>query len=132
MRNRRKTAILIAIAIISAAMFVSAIAEDLITRYTYITAISAGLSISGSSASANGGIIPSGNYATNIVVKLQQRQSNGRWVTIASWSGNNSSGVSEAGGTATITAGYSYRTYVVGHVYDSNGNIIDTGTAYKY
>ena len=132
MKNSRKMIALVALALVISLMLFSAFAEELSMRYSYIMAITAGLRISGGSASASGKIIPSGSYATDVSVMLQQRQSDGSWVTVASWSGNNPCGVSEAGGTTTITTGYTYRTYVVGHVYDGDGNIIDTGTAYKY
>ena len=132
MKNRRITIALIALTLVVATSVCSAFAEDLASRYSYITLISAGLRINGSSASSNGQIIPSGNYATDISVKLQQQQSDGSWVTVASWSDSNPSGACSTGGSTTITTGYTYRTYVVGHVYDGDGNIIDTGTAYKY
>ncbi len=88
MKNSRKMIALVALALVISLMLFSAFAEELSMRYSYIMAITAGLRISGGSASASGKIIPSGSYAT--------------------------------------------RTYVVGHVYDGDGNIIDTGTAYKY
>ena len=132
MKNSRKTIAVVALALVISLTLFSAFAEELTMRYSHIMAITAGLRISGSSASASGDIEPSGNYATSVSVMLQQQQSDGSWVTVASWSGNSPIGGSEAGGTTNITTGYTYRTYVVGHVYDGNGNIIDTGTAYKY
>lgn len=132
MKNRRTIMVLIALTLVVAMTMCSAFAEELTSRYSYIMLISAGLRINGSSASSSGQIIPSGNYATNISVNLQQQQSDGTWVTVASWSNNSASGFCDAGGSTTIATGYTYRTYVIGHVYDADGNIIDTGTAYKY
>ncbi len=132
MKKSRKTIAVVALALAISLTLLSGFAEEMTMRYSYIMAMTAGLRISGSSASASGKIIPSGNRATDVSVMLQQQQSDGSWTTVASWSGSNPCGVSEAGGTTNITTGYTYRTYVVGHVYDGNGNIIDTGTAYKY
>lgn len=101
-------------------------------RYTYISVVTAKLQISGNSATVSGKIIPDGSYATDVTVKLQKLEGTGSWRTVASWSSSNSSGYSSAGGSASITIGETYRTYVLGHVYDDDGNIIDTGTAYKY
>ena len=107
-------------------------AESLIARYSYISSISATLRVTGSTATASGRIIPTTGYASDVSVMLQEQQSDGSWVTIASWNASNPSGYSNTGGTATIVTGYSYRTYVIGHVYDSDNNVIDSATAYKY
>ena len=127
----RKVHIVIAI-ILSLLLLSNVLAEGKILRFTYISAVSAKLSISGSTATVSGMIIPDSNYATDVTVRLQKLESNGTWSTVASWSDSNSAGYSSAGGSATITAGETYRTYTIGHVYDGDGNVIDTGTAYKY
>ena len=132
MGSRKRIVTLTALAMAVVILISNVLAEDLNARYSYISVISASLQIRGSTAKATGRIVPSGNLATDISVKLQQQQSDGSWLTVASWSNSSSSGFCDAGGSATIVTGYTYRTYVVGHVYDADGNIIDTGTAYKY
>ncbi len=102
-----------------------------IFRYDYISSISASLSFSSGTASASGRIIPIGKRHTSIIVRLQKETSPGMWTTVAYWTGSNTSGGSEAGGTHTISSGYNYRVYTVGKVYDSSGSVIETGTAYS-
>lgn len=131
MKLSNKVSIMVVIALIGI-LLCTALADSMIYRYSYISTINATLRIHGNTASATGIIVPSSSYATDISVMLQQQQSDGSWVTITSWSGSNASGYSEAGGSTTVITGYTYRTYVIGHVYDSENNVIDTGTAYKY
>lgn len=133
MKFTRQITVVIAltlVGIILCSAFASA--ESQVFRYSYISSISATLRVTGSTAKASGRIIPTTRYASDISVMLQQQQNDGSWLTVASWTGSNSSGFSEAGGTTTIATGYSYRTYVIGHVYDSDNNVIDTATVTKY
>ena len=100
-------------------------------RYNYIRNMTARLNITGGTAKAVGDITPEGSRQTSIIVRLQKESSPGMWTTVAYWTGSNASGISEAGGTRTISSGYNYRVYVVGKVYDSSGSVIETGTAYS-
>ena len=96
--------------------------------YTYTYSIAGKLSISGGTAPAAGTVTPSDlNNKTTVTVKLQ-RNENGTWKTIATWTGSNSHGISSAGGDKTLTKGYSYRVYVVGKVYNSSGTLLETTT----
>ena len=61
------------------------------------------------------------------VVRLQQLTDTG-WSTIKTWS-STSVGSASVSKTYAVYAGYTYRTSVTGYVYDSNGNIIETGSA---
>ena len=98
-------------------------------EYTYTEQIAATLTISGNRATASGMIIPHNSQRTSVTVYLQ-RSTTGTsgWTSIGSWSGSSSGGTSEASGSKTISKGYYYRTYVVGKVYDSAGNVIETVT----
>ena len=100
-------------------------------RYTYIYAIRANLSISGTSATVSGQILPRTPLPTDITVSLQEYQSDGTWSTVASWSDSNPAGESQAGGTVSVSSTSTYRAYVVGHVYDSDGILLETATKYK-
>lgn len=111
---------------------ISASADGQALRYTYISYFGVSLSISATSATVSGSIIPKTALPTDITVKLQEHQSNGSWLTIASWSNSDPSIGSEAGGSVSISANGSYRAYAVGHVYDSNNVLLETATGYNY
>ena len=84
-------------------------------RYSLTSSISAGLSISGSTAHATGNI--SAKYTTancSIKVKLQKKGSDGVWRTLKSWSSSGTWSAS-AGGDYSVTPG-SYRTCVTATV----------------
>lgn len=100
--------------------------ENIILRYSYVSSISASLSINSGIAKAAGKVCPCNNLKTSITVQLQREISSGIWSTISTWSGNNENGSSEAGGTRRLTSGYNYRVYVVGKVYDRFGTVIET------
>lgn len=105
--------------------------ESIILRYSYVSSLSASLSISSGTAQAAGKVSPSNNLRTSITVRLQKENSRGRWSTIVVWTGSNESGASEAGGTKVLTSGYNYRVYVTGKVYDSAGEVIETVDKYS-
>lgn len=116
-------AILCAMLIVT--MGISAFAsDDVMPCYTYTSTVSASLSISSGTATAKGSIVPYNSRPTSVKVQLQ-RYSDGQWSTISTWKDSDTGGVSSAGGTKTVTSGYSYRTFVTGYVYDSDGVVIE-------
>lgn len=109
----------------------SAIADnDIQPRYTCTKVINADLVFNDGSASAWGEVIPHDSYETRITVNLQ-RCDDGTWVSLSVWTGHNTNGKSEAGGTRNISTGHDYRVYVIGKVYDTNGNLLETVTKYS-
>lgn len=107
-------------------------AEDgIMPCYSYTSSIAASLSISDGVAKAAGKITPEDSRRTTITVRLQRESSSGTWVTISTWTGSNASGKSEAGGTKSLTAGYNYRVYVTGKVYNSSGTVLETVNKYS-
>lgn len=60
-----------------------------------------------------------------VIVRLQKLD--GYWQTIKSWSATGTGSASHTGNYA-VYSGYTYRVSVIGYVYDSNGNIIETAT----
>ena len=105
--------------------------EDIMLCYEYVSSINASLSISSGTAKAAGKVCSSDNLKTSITVRLQRKSSNGTWSTISTWTDSNNSGASEAGGTKTLTSGYSYRVYVTGKVYNSAGTVVETVDKYS-
>lgn len=107
-------------------------AEKRITPYySYTSSITASLSINDGIAKATGKVIPEENRHTSITVHLQQESDSGTWFTISTWTSNNTSGKSEAGGTKSLVSGYNYRVYVTGKVYNSAGAAIETVNKYS-
>lgn len=122
---KRSIVIITFCGVLFVSLCMSAFASDLIMPYyTYTSRVRAELSILGGVASASGAIYPNGELRTSVQVQLQ-RNDNGQWNSVATWHGNNSAGKSEAGGTKSLTAGYTYRTYVTGYVYNSEGVVIE-------
>lgn len=97
---------------------------DIMPRYDYTSNIRASLNITGGTATATGSITPDYSYRTSVTVRLQ-RNDDGQWNTIKTWRGSNSGGCSSAGGTKTVASGYTYRTFVTGYVYNSDGVVIE-------
>lgn len=105
--------------------------SNIMPCYDYVSSISSTLSINSGTAKAVGKVATDQNLKTSIVVRLQRESSSGTWITISSWTGSNSDGASEAGGTKAITSGYDYRVYVTGKVYNSAGTVIETVNKYS-
>ena len=102
----------------------TAFASDVMPCYDYTSMVTASLSISSGTATASGYIIPDGSMRSSVKVQLQ-RNDDGQWNTIATWRGSNSAGMSSAGGTKSLTSGYTYRTFVTGYVYNSDGVVVE-------
>ena len=128
----KKVSIILLCAMIVVSAFASSIAESKSVQYTHIAMITAGLTINGGTATVSGSVMPKRNYRTSVTVNLQIELNDGTWSTVATWSGSNNAGYSEAGGTESVLSGESYRTYVIGYVYNSTGVVIDSATAYYY
>lgn len=62
-----------------------------------------------------------------VVVQLQRLES-GTWNTLQTWSNTGTFYATKAGSYA-IAKGYTYRTKTIAFVYDTNGNIIESGSA---
>lgn len=62
-----------------------------------------------------------------VLVQLQQLK-DGTWTTLYSWANTGTCIASEAGSYA-IAKGYTYRAKVIGFAYDTDGNIIESGSA---
>lgn len=106
-------------------------AEDgIMPCYDYVSSVHASLNIDSGTASAVGKVYVGKKMQTSITVRLQRENSNGKWVTIVTWTGGDESGLCIAGGTRALISGYNYRVYVIGRVYDDEGTLIET--AYRY
>lgn len=104
---------------------------DIMPYYTYVGTIKVDFSVDGTIAECLGRIKPKSNEQTSIVVNLQRKSSGGTWSTIATWTDRCASGLSEAGGTKSVTKGYDYRVYATGKVYNSSGSVIETVNKYS-
>lgn len=58
-------------------------------------------------------------------ITINQISHDGQWNMIKTWTGSSSAGYSSAGGTKTVASGYTYRTFVTGYVYNSDGVVIE-------
>lgn len=99
-------------------------------RFTYISKVSTGLSISNigvASCTANG--CAPGVASVKITCRLQQYK-NGSWTTIRTWTGTGTNIASVAQSVA-VYSGYTYRTYTSFYVYNSAGSIIETAGCYS-
>lgn len=66
-------------------------------------------------------------YPVSVTVRLQVYK-NGDWETLYTWSDSGTWSVTCEGYYA-VYSGYKYRVIVLGYVYDSAGNIIESGDA---
>lgn len=99
--------------------------------YTHTNTLVVSLNINNVQAKAAGQIVPYSNQRTSITVKLQKKGNGNVWSTISIWSGSNTIGASEAGGYKTIDKGCQYRVYVIGKVYGSTGDVVETVSKYS-
>lgn len=126
MKTIRIISFTIALALLLSTVTLAAIREpDAQPNYTYVSGVSANLSISGGTAKVTSRITPQGSRKTTLTARLQQKVG-GKWKTIATWTDSNDSGTSEAGGSKSVSSGYSYRAYVTGRVYDASGKVLET------
>lgn len=106
----------------------AAVAETVQPRYTYIKTVTADLSINRTTgvATCEGKITAFDTNPVKVVVHLQVYQ-DGRWQTLLQreQTGTGSAYLSR---TYTVSSGYTYRCYVIGYVYDSNGVMKEAGT----
>ncbi len=98
-------------------------------RYTDAASVSVSLNISGGKASCSGQIKPNAsNKKAKVTIKLQKKTGSS-WTTMQTWS-KTATGLAgaKASGTRAVTAGLTYRVYLTGYVYDSNGNVLESIT----
>ena len=98
-------------------------------EYAHVSAITASLSISGGNASCWGiGASKRTWTKTKVTTKLQRRpSSSSAWTTLKTWSAEGA-GTDDvtAGGYYPVSAGYTYRTYVICQIKDADGNVLET------
>ena len=128
---RRITSLLIVVTILCA-MAVSASATTVDNavqpRWTYLNSVYANLDINWLGVATCEGRATAGDLVTvEVIVRLQQLKDTG-WATIKSWTSTGTLTAS-ASGSYAVYSGYTYRVSVTGYVYDSNGNLVETGTA---
>ena len=100
-------------------------------RYTYISLLSASLSINdttGISTSTASSRI-SGASSLKVVCKLQ-RYNGSSWTTVQTWTATGTSSASIAKSWA-VYSGYTYRAYVTCSVYNSAGVLVESGNCYS-
>lgn len=102
-------------------------AGDITPFYEYAKNVTAILSIDSSgNATCQGRIIPKeSSYSCSITVQLK-RKSGSTWTTVATWSdsGKGLSGAS-AGGTRSVSSGYSYKVSVSATVKNASGDVVE-------
>ena len=103
--------------------------NDIMPFYDNINSVYANLTIDESTgiASCTGMISAKSLYPVSVTVRLQVYK-NGDWETLYTWSDSGTWSVTCEGYYA-VYSGYKYRVIVLGYVYDSAGNIIESGDA---
>lgn len=128
---KRVTSLLIIIVILCVMVLpVSATSVDntVQPRWTYLDSVYAYLDINWLGVASCEGRATAGDFvAVKVVVRLQQLKDTG-WATIKSWTATDTQTVG-ASGSYAVYSGYTYRVSVTGYVYDSNGNLVEAGTA---
>ena len=104
-------------------------ADDVIQpRWSYLNAVSAHLDINWLGVATCEGRATAKNLVTvKVIVQLQQFSETG-WITINSWTSTGTQ-TAYASGSYAVYSGYTYLVSVTGYIYDSNGNLIETGNA---
>ena len=94
-------------------------------RYQHTDSISVSFDIKNGIASCGGVLKPSNkNYSSSITVILQ-KQTNGTWKNVTSWSNSATSGPVSVSGTKTLTERGNYRVVVNGVVKNSSGTVLE-------
>lgn len=122
--------ILIAMVIFSMAVPASAaVADNMVQpRWSYLNSVTAYLNINFLGiATCEGTATARVGETVEVTVRLQQLKDTG-WATIKTWT-STGTGTAAASGNYAVYSGYTYRTSVTGYVYDSDGNLLETGTA---
>lgn len=101
-------------------------AEKIGTRYTYISILEAGLSISGSTASCYGSVSSSSSYDISIRMTLM-RKTGSIWVTVKTWTGSGDFTVYLLKSYGLSTTG-DYKIIVLGKILDSAGNVLESAS----
>lgn len=97
-------------------------------RWTYLDTVYAYLNINWLGIASCEGSATAGSLVTvEVTVRLQQLKDTG-WATIKTWSATDTQSA-VASGSYAVQKGYTYRVSVTGYVYDSNGNLVETGSA---
>ena len=108
----------------------AAVMDGVQPRYTYVLDVQAIPSINESTgiASCSGSITTRNTYPVKVDVHLQMQENTG-WTTLKTWSSTGTLAATVAKAWA-VYSGHNYRVLVVGFVYDSNGNIIESASVY--
>lgn len=99
-------------------------------RYSYISALSAGLNISntGIAACSAGCVIDNGDSL--VLTCSLQRYNGSTWTTVKSWSATAARSTVLQKSYA-VYSGYTYRVRTTCSVYNSNGVLVESGTCYS-
>ena len=132
---KRNRCILLILAILIISTIPLTVAADIPTDnqaqpcYTYIDAVSAGLSINSSTglATCSGTGYAKGTTDVVSLTVLLQQSKDGTWHTLKSWSGSNTN-MAVVEGQLYVYKGYTYRTKVTEIVYDKNGNFLESAS----
>lgn len=96
---------------------------------TYLTQCEATLSISSGVATCTGKIAANPLYRIKVTVWLQRANGTG-WDGVMAWEQSGYGSV-ELTRTHEVDRGYTYRTYIIGYVYDPNGVILEGKTDWQ-
>ncbi len=129
MKSCRILAFLLMFMLVGVPLIPVADAAEIMLFYTYTTSVSAGLTIdAGGSATATGNVVASKtSYSISGTIAIQQYKS-GAWSSYKSWPTGTSTGKLNVSKTATLPAGYKYRTKLTVNV---NGESITTYSSEK-
>lgn len=106
----------------------AAMKDELEPQFETINTVHASLTIDETLgvATCYGRITAKNLYPVEVEVYLQVYRNN-RWDTLKTWTGTGTMNCSISNQYA-IARGYTYRVYVIGYVYNSNGAIVESGS----
>lgn len=98
-------------------------------QYNQIYSVKSALSIDSAQgiATCAGVISAKTGYAVRLYIRLQMYK-DGDWQLVHSWMASGTAYLSLVKDCA-IVSGYQYRTYVIGYVYDADGNLLESASA---
>ena len=106
--------------------------QDITPQYTYISKLSAGLTISDATGISNcvGSCFAPSADSVKLTCKLQ-RYTGSAWTTVKTWSATaaHSTAITEQ---YAVYSGYTYRVRITCSVYNASGVLVESGTCYSH
>lgn len=121
--------VLLTVFMLAATMAYAAAPNVASPMFSYTNSISASLTLNGGEATCSANAKPSNSSTSNSFSAKLQRLEGSNWVTVKTWTDSSTNGEKVyAGGTKTVSTGYTYRVQATLTVKDANGKVLETAT----